>query len=150
MADKEFCNHCGQPIMKNKHCFSKALANLLWLTAQKFNLNEPFHLQKDLNLTQNQYCNFQKLQYWDLAEKHYSDGKRLGGYWHLTKRAGEVLNGLSVPQLVVTFNNEVKEVSEERITLEQAIGYYDLPKQWAERQEKVKDFGQMELFSERR
>lgn len=149
MAEKEYCNHCGQPIMKHRHRFSQALADLLLSTARRFSINEPFHLQKDLNLTSNQYCNFQKLQYFDLIAKHYSDGKRLGGYWHLTKRAGEVLNGSSVSQNVITFNNEVKEVSEERITLEQAIGYYDLPEQWAERQEAVKGLGQMELWGGR-
>jgi hypothetical protein len=117
------------------------------LTARKFGVNEPFHLQKDLNLTKNQYCNAQKLQYWNLIEKHYSDGKRMGGYWHLTKRAGEVLNGSAIPQWVQTFNNKVQEVSEERITLEEAVGYYDLPKQWAERQEKIIEIGQLELFS---
>ena len=147
MAEKEFCNHCGQKILKNKHCFSRSLADLLLLTARKFEVNEPFHLQKDLNLTKNQYANYQKLQYFGLIDKHYQDGRRLGGYWHLTKRAGEVLNGSGVPQWIQTFNNKVQEVSEERITLEEAIGYYDLPKQWAERQEKMAGVGQLELFS---
>jgi len=147
MPDKEFCSHCGQKILKNKHRFSRSLADLLLLTARKFGVNESFHLQKDLNLTKNQYANYQKLQYFQLIEKHYEMGKRMGGCWHLTKRVGEVLNGSAIPQWVQTFNNKVQEVSEERVTLEQAIGYYDLPKQWAERQEKVKDFGQMELFT---
>lgn len=147
---KDFCSLCGQKILKNKHRFSRSLADLLLLTARKFGLNESFHLQKDLSLTKNQYCNAQKLQYWGLIEKHFESGKRAGGYWHLTKRAGEVLNGSSVAKWVITFNNQILEVSEERITLEQAIGYYDLPKQWAERQEKVQTLGQIELFSKRR
>lgn len=147
---KEFCSLCGQKILKNKHRFSRSLADLLLLTAQRFTVNESFHLQKNLNLTKNQYCNFGKLQYWGLIAKHYQDGRRLGGYWHLTRRAGEVLNGSAVPRWIQTFNNKVIEISEDRITLEETIGYYDLPKQWAERQEKVSDFGQLELFREGR
>ena len=150
MPDKEFCSYCGQKILKNKHRFSRSLADLLLLTARKFGVNEPFHLQKDLNLTKNQYCNAQKLQYWDLIAKHFSDGKRVGGYWHLTKRAGEVLNGFAIPQWILTFNNKVQEVSEEKVTLEETAGYYDLSEQWAERQEKVAELGQIELFSGRR
>lgn len=147
---KDFCSHCGQKILKNKHIFSASLSNILLKIATKFFIGDVFNPAKDLQLTHNEINNLQKLQYWELIAKHYQDGRRLGGYWHLTKRAGEVLNGSAVPQTVITFNNQILEVSEERITLEQAIGYYDLPEQWAERQEKVRSLGQIELFSERR
>ena len=146
MAKKEYCPTCGQPIMKHRHTFSRALAGILLIVANKYGTRKPFHLQKDLDLTPNQYNNFQKLKYWDLVFKHSVQGKRIGGYWFLTTKAQYFIRGLvEIPRYVVTFNNQVTERSEERINMGQAYGFYRVPEQWADIQKKI-GIGQQDLI----
>lgn len=132
---KEYCQCCGQPIMKHKHYFNKSLADILLNVSNKYGSNTPFHLQKGLSLTKNQYNNFQKLQYWGLVEKCFVSGQRQSGYWKLTEDVMGILNGERIPSYVSTFNNKVVEVSAETTTLNEAIGYYDIPETWAKRSE---------------
>jgi hypothetical protein len=119
--------------MQHTHCFSTALGSMVIAIAEKFGPGAPFHLQKDLNLTNNQYNNFQKLKYWGLVEKVYVDGKREGGYWRFTDKATDLLNGGSVSRQVTTFNNEVQSRSQEMVRLSETTGNYDLPEVWARR-----------------
>jgi len=147
MKEKQFCECCGQPVMKHKHRFSKSLANILYLASLKFDIDKPFHLQKDLLLTKNQYNNFQKLRYWKLVDKYYENGIRKGGYWTLTKIVIDVFRGQKIPQNIVTFNNKVVEVSEKHIELKDATGHYDIPEAWTDRARPVFE-GQLNLFSE--
>lgn len=133
MREKQICPHCGQPMMKHTHCFSKALSNIIVTTMKKFPVKQAFHLQNDLALTKNQYNNFQKLRYWELVRKHYADGRREGGYWELTEKARDLINGGLIPRQVVTFNNEVCGYGDDHISLKDAYGYYDIPEVWARR-----------------
>ena len=129
---KEFCPHCTQPVMQHRQSFNVSMANMLLKVALRFREGQPFHLQKDLELTKNQYNNFQKLKYWDLIEKHYENGKRVWGCWHLTKEVREFFKGRPLRKTVTTFNNKVVEVSEETIELCEAVGHYDIPEIWAQ------------------
>ena len=147
MKEKEYCECCGQPIMKHTHRFSKSLAGILYLAAMKYDIDKPFHLQKDLMLTKNQYNNFQKLRYWKLVDKYYENGIRKGGYWTLTQDVMNVFLGQTIPRNIVTFNNKVVEVSDEFIELKDAIGTYDIPEIWAERSRPVFET-QLNLFGE--
>jgi hypothetical protein len=103
---KENCPHCGQSVMKHKHSLSLAMVETLAKS-----LSGDFHLRKDLNLTKNEYHNFQKLKYFKLVEM---TGK--AGYWKLSDKGSLFLSGkLSVPKWVQTFNNKVTDWSSDRI-----------------------------------
>lgn len=134
MPKKEHCPTCNQPIMKHRHTFSKALAEILLIAAKSYNVGQPFHL-KELDLTSNQYNNFQKLKYWELAAKHFVKGKRIGGYWVLTFKAKRLIQGfIKIPRYITTFNNEFVSQSIEQISMEDAGGQYQIPEQWAKAQ----------------
>lgn len=132
---KQYCPHCHQPIMKHKHSFNMPLAFIIRRLAEKYKASEPFHLQKDIELSKNQYNNFQKLRYWDLVDKYFENGHRKGGYWVLTQKVYMLLEGNIIPRWVKTFNNKVVEKSAEMICLKDVIGYYDIPEKWAKRAE---------------
>lgn len=125
--------------MIHKHCFGEGLFDLMVKLCMKFKPNQPFHPQKNIELTKNQYNNTQKLRYWGVLEKYYEDGKRKGGYWYLTDRARKILQGDPVPKWVKTFNNEVKSVSEEKYDIAEVAWGYALPKEWSERAEMLGD-----------
>jgi len=137
MKDKEYCPYCGQKYMKNKHTFSKALGQILLKAAHRYKEGQGFHLIKDLELTHNQACNFQKLAYWEVVEKHFEYGIRKGGYWHLTHKAVEIIDGTNFPKSITTFNNKVMEISGERTRLKDVLGYYELPVMWGKKQEAI-------------
>lgn len=145
---KHTCPTCGQSVSQHTHRFTKAMAQILLKAASRFTPADRFHLQKDLELTNNQYNNFQKLKYWNLITKAHKDGKRLGGYWALTFDAEQlIIYGRSIPKWVKTFNNQPVEFSEETVSLKDAVGYYDLPEVWASRaQSAFADRGQLKLF----
>lgn len=135
--ERHICPTCGQQVLKHKHVFRKSLANLVEFTIKKTGPVHPFHLQKELNLTKNQYNNFQKLQYWGLVKKSFANGKRIGGFWQFTRSAVDLVNGGSVPAWVKTYNNQPVEYSTERTRLSDAIGFYDIPEIWALRSEPI-------------
>ena len=139
MDNADRCPYCGQDILKHKHPFSRSLANILIRATQKFGPKEPFHLQHDLFLTKSEYNNFQKLRYWGLVEKaRDGQGKRRGGYWSLTWKALELLNGEEIYKWVITFNNAIVDYSIKKITLQQTVGYFEIPERWAKRAEAQK------------
>jgi len=131
---RQFCPHCHQAIMINKHPFSKSMAKLLLKVAEQKEIGEPFHLQNDINLTKSEYANFQKLRYFELAKKSYQGTKRLWGHWELTHLAELLIKKeIRIAAWVGTFNNEVVESSHDRIGIEDAWGEYDIPILWAKR-----------------
>lgn len=133
---KECCPTCGQAIMKHRQVFTKSLGDILLMAAIKHRPGEPFHLQRDLILTKAQYTNFQKLRYFGLVIKSRDGfGKRLPGCWELTGLARAFIHGKPIPKFKWTFNNEVVGVSEQFIKLEEAVGSYEVPAQWAEKAE---------------
>jgi len=112
MSDKAYCPTCGQSTDKNKHNLARMLATIL-MSVQDFTV--PFHLQKDTNLTKNQYNNFQKLRYWELVSNHDVDS----GYWYITDRGRKFLNGeIKIPYWVQTFNKRIVGWSDERISVQ--------------------------------
>jgi hypothetical protein len=134
---KEYCPYCAQAIMSHRHNLSKALCEVLLTAACKYGPDQPFHLQRDLNLTKSEYNNWQKLRYWGLVKKTYTSGKRDGGFWQFTGLVHAFLNGRMLPRTKTTFNNEVLEESEDKVSLYNAVGSFEVPERWAERAEPV-------------
>ena len=147
MAKKETCPHCGASLMKHSQNFSKALGGILLTLAYKFPEGQPFHLQRDIVLSKNQYNNAQKLRYFGLIKKVYTDGSRDNGFWELTGLVRFVINGKRIPKIKWTFRNEVVAASEETISLDEAVGSYELPSEWVFKAEPMTDLVQADLFS---
>ena len=137
---KETCPCCGQAIMRHRHSLNRPLCDILMIMAQKHKAGVPFHLNRDIMLTKFQYNNAQKLRYWGLIKKTELNGKRVSGFWELTGLAKAFLNHKPLPLWKKTFNNKVVEASEELIQLEDVIGSYELPVEWAEKAEPVRVF----------
>ena len=135
MHQKELCPYCRQAIMKHQHPFLEPLGRILYKAASRYGVGAPFHLQRDLNLTKNEFNNFQKLRYFGLADKYYEAGRRISGVWYLRQEAQYLIQGGKVARYVRTFNNEVIETSVERIALAEAIGSYETPPQYAAKAE---------------
>lgn len=100
---KEYCPHCHQAVMKHKQSLSAALVRILVKVYVLHGVMRPFHLQRDCDLTVNQYANFQKLKYWKLVEKVLGRA----GCWQVTILGGAFyMNQQAVPKFLWTFNNK--------------------------------------------
>lgn len=116
------CPNCGASMKSFNHTLSSGIVSALIKAiryVQRTNKNE-FHLQKHLvDLTKNEYNNFQKLRFHGLVAK--IDGK--AGYWLITKRGGSFLRGeLGIPKNVQTFRNKVISHSGEVVTIKMYYG----------------------------
>jgi hypothetical protein len=103
------------------HTLTPGLVSVL-ITAVEFvhgaGRNE-FHLQDDLHLSVNAFCNVTKLRFHALIAK--VDGKP--GFWCITARGGQFLRGeICVPLRVKTFRNQVIDHSKELIHINELRG----------------------------
>ena len=131
MSEKKcFCQSCGQSVMKHKHTLSRSLVIILLKASTRG--SSTFHLQKDLNLTKNEYANFQKLRYWDLVTK---DPERQG-FWSITAMGRQFMAGAYRPaKSVWTFNNRV-------VGMEGTVSIFDLnlePVHYKQREDYIDD-----------
>jgi hypothetical protein len=115
------CPTCNASLKQFWHTLTPGLVSIL-VKAIEFvhacNRNE-FHLQNDLHLTVNEFCNLTKLRFHGLVAKV----KGKPGYWLITSRGGQFLRGeIRVPLKVLTFRNHVQEHSEELIHIDELKG----------------------------
>jgi DNA-directed RNA polymerase subunit RPC12/RpoP len=101
MNDDVRCPHCGAKIVRYKHRMNRNLLvalHRLW----RFAGRSPVNI-KELNLTRNQWDNFQKLRYWDLVAKSAHRGE-----WFVTWKGYRFLtnSGLRIPLWVQTYRGE--------------------------------------------
>lgn len=90
------CEHCGAKMVEYKHSLN---AGLVIALKKLIVFGEPAAL-KELNLTINQFNNFQKLQYWGLVTK---DKENL---WEPTTTALNFFKGIPIPKSVWTYRGE--------------------------------------------
>ena len=112
----EKCPHCGANMKIWKHNLSMGLVK----TFRQFGLavktkgKNDIDLQEEIELTKNQYNNFQKLRYFGLV--HHvkdQDGNRKAGRWLITRNGWAFLRGdVQMPEYVKTFRNEIWERAE--------------------------------------
>jgi hypothetical protein len=103
------------------HTLNPGLVSVLVKCIQfvhEHNKNE-FHLQRDLHLSVNEFCNLTKLRFHALVAK--VDGKP--GFWLITSRGGQFLRGeISIPTRVKTFRNRVIDHAPELIHIDRLKG----------------------------
>ncbi len=96
------CEHCGHKEIAYIHVINKAMIGSLYQLQKFYEVNKvPANLQKDLNLTKNQYNNFQKLQ-------HFGVVYRSKKGWIPTILGRKFIYGvMKIPKRVATIDNEV-------------------------------------------
>tara|TARA_R110001606_G_scaffold397588_1_gene574508 strand:+ start:122 stop:658 length:537 start_codon:yes stop_codon:yes gene_type:complete len=124
--EKSLCPCCGANLNGRDERISKGIiVNLVKFREQALksimlrNLNK-VHLAQDLNLTNNQYNNFQKLRYHGLIA-HYKNPitkEYESGHWLLTKRGNRFAkNEIAISKKVVIWRNKIVERSEEIVKM---------------------------------
>lgn len=128
--ESSICPACGQAKNIFTFALTKSLGQALLRIARCHGVGELFNsrtlLQKDI-ISISDYTNMTHLKYLGLVEK----AKGQHRLWYLTALAGDVLNGGYLPAWVRVFNNKVIEMAQTHITLEEAVGFYQTPREWA-------------------
>lgn len=101
-----YCPTCGHRMTPRKETLSRGLINtfVVFVDAIKRKGVNSVHLQKELNLSKNQYNNFQKLRYHGLV--YHSKTKT--GCWLLTRLGNRFVRGeISMPKVVYVQDNHI-------------------------------------------
>ena len=112
MQEKKICPCCGAKLTGRFERVSRGLANSLIKFRKQVVKNKvnKVHLANDLELSKNEYNNFQKLRYHGLIA-HYKCKETkefLTGYWLLTHRGNKFCkNELHVPKKLLIFRNKI-------------------------------------------
>ena len=138
MEEKKQCECCGAKLTGRNERVSKGLAlSLIKFREKVLEQSEAsgvfvnkVHLSKDLDLSKNEYNNFQKLRYHGLIA-HYKDKNTRAyesGYWLLTKRGNMFCKDeLAVPKKIYVFRNRIKDRSIEKIILTDVLKEESIP-----------------------
>ena len=111
--ENEKCAHCGASMKIYKHSLTIGIVETLKKVALaiKTKGENDIHLQKEVELTNNQYNNFQKLRYFGLVHHVKKDGKVKAGRWLITRNGWEFLKGnMRIRRWTKTFRNQIYEV----------------------------------------
>lgn len=129
---KKTCEYCGAKMVEYKHGLSKGLMRVLYRVILLCGgvVNE-FEI-KDVALSYNQRCNFQKLRYWGLIKKIGDfDGK--GGTWALTSKGLSFACGeLFLPKFARTYRGELVAQEGESIKVEDITGGWKFRPEYAD------------------
>lgn len=127
MEEIKICEHCGQKIREYKVGISKMMIN----TLVKFRMailekgENRVHLLKDFEnrrfeLSRHEWNNFTRLRFHGLAVKVENEA----GYWLLTRRGADFLNGkVEIPKHVWVRNNKVVDHAEELVNIKDIWAY---------------------------
>lgn len=103
------CHACGAKVVKYSHNFNSGLA----IALTKLKKIGGKSALKDLDLTVNQFNNFQKIQYWGLVEKYHE-----AGIWKITKDGDKFLAGGEISKKVLTFRGKRIAFGDEKTTID--------------------------------
>lgn len=125
----EKCDHCGAKTVEYHHALSIPL--ILGLRRLYNAGGGPINL-RELNMPWSMRDNFQKLRYFGLVEKTYSEGKRLNGVWHITPKGIDFIEGKSLCAAGVwTYRGQTERVDAELIHFKDVVGDYKQREEWA-------------------
>jgi hypothetical protein len=100
-----------------------------------FKMGGEAHL-KDLDLTVNQFTNFQKMKYFGLVENIDDHGQRKRGVWKITDLGISFVHGRSqVPRSVYTYRGDVVERTDEHVYV------WQLSKEYLTREDYLNECG---------
>jgi len=132
---KEKCPHCGRNMTPYQVPLTKGfLAGLVkFRQAVGVKQENKIHLLKDMQgtsyeLTPHEWNNFTRLRFHALVAKYKENGEHKGGYWLLTRRGAQFLNGeIEIPNRVAVFNNRVIGHSDTLVNISDVIRSDQLP-----------------------
>lgn len=143
---KKTCSHCGHTIASYVHNLNKPMVDSLLQVVVFFLENKrPAKLQKDLDLSKNQYNNFQKLQYFCLV-------KRTENGWTPEQKGIDFIYGKSPCfNIVMTFGKSVlspdHEFWQERQSRPREVYSYEIDERlYKKREEYQNEMRQESLF----
>lgn len=122
---KEYCEHCGASLKEYWHRVTPLLVKTLIKFRASVNDKgrNSIHVSEEVKLTKTEYNNFQKLRFHALIAKVNEDGERKTGYWLLTHRGAEFLNGRQmIPFRVKTYRNRVIDHDSRFVLVKDIIG----------------------------
>ncbi len=126
--EKEMCPTCGAAMMEYRQVLNRPLVESLVKIASH---NRPINLSI-LDLTRSAWNNFQKLRYWKLVEKHFEDGKRVGGVWKVTELGRRFVAGeATVSKNAWTYRGEVRRYEGKEIHIWDVDAKFKTRPQWA-------------------
>lgn len=95
-----FCECCGAKTVKYRHTINKWMVDSL----HKLFMAEGKEHIRNLGLTQSQFNNFQKLQYWKLIERVAFEGQVVKGVWSITDHGRNfITRGAPITKSVWTY-----------------------------------------------
>lgn len=124
------CPCCQQRQIEYGHMLNEGLVRALFKTYQLAR-TAPTHLN-EVGLDHNQLANFQKLQYWGLAEMSPHNGRRRRGWWRVTPAGEEFLRlNRTVARKVWTYRGAVTSFDHgEQVGPLNVWDGYELPEAW--------------------
>lgn len=114
-SKKELCPTCGAKLVGRWEYITKGQLNVLakFIKAVKKQDRNSIHLQKDIELTKNEYNNFQKLRYNGLVAHAEATG-----CWLITRRGAQFLRDeIDLPRGVLIFRNRIQKYHKKRVTV---------------------------------
>ena len=126
------CPVCNAKTVKYKHTLNVPLIKGLEAIARSG--RDPVKIS-ELNMSKQQWTNFQKLRYFDLVEQYYDeeDGKRIGGEWIITQRGVDFIKGdIAIYQKVWTYRGVRLDYAGEEVSVHDIIEDYQFREEWAE------------------
>lgn len=103
MEKIKICECCGAKMVEYKHILNKGLVSALYELSR---YPDPMPLT-ELDITRNQWTNFQKLRYWGLVEKKRNPDGSSTGCWYVTEIGKRFINNqIQCPKIVWTFRGE--------------------------------------------
>ena len=110
------CKTCGAKLLGRWEYITKGQINTLtkFIKAVKLHNRNSIHLQDDIELTKNEYNNFQKLRYNGLVAHAFDTG-----CWLITRRGANFLRReIDLPKGVLIFRNRIQKYHTTKVTIE--------------------------------
>lgn len=124
------CPCCGASMKLHWHRLSKGLVQTLIKVRKEVIAKRSYIVHiADLNLTNTEFGNFQKLRFHGLiAKSRDKQGKHDRGYWIFTRKGNLFCKGLvQTPDKVGTFRNIIRKKSSIMVTMQAVLENQDLP-----------------------
>ena len=118
MNNVKHCECCGAKIVEYKHVLNQGLVKALF-ELSKHKMPMPL---TDIDITRNQWTNFQKLRYLGLAEKELHEDGSGTGRWFVTTAGREFINnGVPIKTVAWSFRGNPVRLDGPEVLFEDII-----------------------------
>lgn len=121
--DPARCPHCDATMVEYSHRLS---CGILFALVRLYETAKtaPFPI-RELDLSHPQMSNFQKLQYWGLAEMSKTADDRKGGVWAVTLFGESFVHGhAGVKDIAVTYRGKVQRLEGDEVSISSVLEGY--------------------------